>query len=219
MEERIRQLAIERGHDPNFVAKVIKGESAWNPAARLTTKKEDSGGLFQLNTKNGLGVEALKRGINPHDPTQWEQQAIFALDEAKKSWRPWTVARQLQGERVPGAASAASPQGLPRQSFTPAAQPSEGPRPAADQYRESPLNRPGFLAAVDPFVKLANERKEQQTQQALATAQQALANQPQPAPSPAPVAPLPPVDYSTLLMPRLRRGLLADQSLGLLGAP
>jgi hypothetical protein len=50
----------------------------------------------------GLGVEALKRGIDPGDPNQWQAQTDFALDQARKSWRPWTVARQLQGEATPG---------------------------------------------------------------------------------------------------------------------
>jgi len=70
MEARVRQLAAERGLDPNRWAKIVQGESSWNPSARLTTNREDSGGLFQLNTKNGVGVDALKAGIDPHDPAQ-----------------------------------------------------------------------------------------------------------------------------------------------------
>jgi soluble lytic murein transglycosylase-like protein len=213
IEAYIRAAAKARGLDPDFAVAVAKGESGLNPAARLTTKREDSGGVFQLNTKNGLGVEALRAGIDPHDPAQWQRQTDFALDQAKKSWRPWTVARQLQGERVPGAASAASPQGTP-QPATPQ------PDITVKKGPEQPINA-GILAAVDPFVQLANQRKEQQTQRDLAQtralAEQAL-NQPPPQ-APPPVTPVPPVDYATLLMPRIRRGLLADQGFGLLGAP
>ena len=99
MEARARQMAAERGLDPDFWAKVIEGESSWNPAARARTSREDSGGLLQLNTKKGVGVEALRAGINPHDPNQWEQQLAFGFDWAKKhGHRDWTVARKLKGE-------------------------------------------------------------------------------------------------------------------------
>src|SRR3954468_20164402 len=126
IEAYIRQAAVARGLDPDFAVKVAQGESRLNPSARLTTAKEDSKGIWQLNTKNGLGVEALKRGIDPGDPNQWQQQTDFALDQAKKSWRPWTVARQLQGEATPGrgskvadAAPARRPDGAPGPADTP----------------------------------------------------------------------------------------------------
>src|SRR4051812_4608454 len=109
IEAYIRQAAVARGLDPDFAVKVAKGESGLNPSARLNTAREDSKGIWQLNTKNGLGVEALRRGIDPGDPEQWRAQTDFALDQAKQSWRPWTVARNLMaGRETPAGASAAS---------------------------------------------------------------------------------------------------------------
>src|SRR4051794_5627045 len=205
MEARIRQLAAERGLDPERWAKNVQGESSWNPAARLTTKREDSGGLFQLNTKNGVGVEALKAGINPHDPNQWEQQAAFALDYAKKHGdRAWTAARNLDKRNPVAPSPTRRPDGAP------------GPRdptvaPAAPQQ--------GTLASIyEPFQKLATEQKEQQVQQQLATALAQVASQP-PSETPQPPPPAPaalPPDFAALMFPRIRRGLLGNDSYGLL---
>jgi uncharacterized protein (TIGR02594 family) len=68
----------------------------------------------------------------------------------------------------------------------------------------------------DPWAEMmADREKEQQAQQQ----QQQQAQVAPPPAAPAPVEPTPaapPVDYSALLMPRLRRGLLADQGYGLL---
>ena len=77
----------------------------------------------------------------------------------------------------------------------------------------------------DPWRQLADSLKEQQAaeqQQALQQQQQQAAVQaalpPQAPPPSAPAAPPPPpIDYASLLLPRLRRGLLADDSLGMLG--
>jgi hypothetical protein len=207
IEAYIRQAASARGLDPDFALRVAKGESGLNPSARLTTKREDSGGLFQLNTKNGLGVDALRRGINPHDPNQWQQQTDFALDQAKKSWRPWTVARNLMKD--PAAQTPPRrPDGAP------------GPRDAPS----APANpQQGTLASIyEPFQKLATEQKEQQVEQQLATAQAlaaAAADRPpveQAPPPPAPPAALP-ADFASLMFPRIRRGLLGGDGYGLLG--
>ena len=208
MEARIRQLATERGLDPNFVARVIQGESGWNPAARARTRKEDSGGLFQLNTKNGLGVEALKRGINPHDPRQWEQQAVFALDQVKKGgWRPWTVARKLMNDPS---------------LQTPPARPGSMSVAQNTPMEQATLPTGGMLSSIySPFEKLAAEQKEQQQQAQIQQLQQQASLPPAPVPQPAPEPAAPPADFAALLMPRIRRGLLSEpgSSLGLLGVP
>jgi hypothetical protein len=206
MEARIRQLAAERGLNPDRWAKIVGGESGWNPAARNTNAKEDSGGLLQLNTKNGVGVEALKAGINPHDPKQWEQQAIFGLDYAKKHGDHfWTVARKLDGKQAPAASPPRRPDGAP------------GPRDATPVLPADPGR--GLLASIyEPFQKLATEQKEQQAEQQLAAAVAQAANQP-PSPQPQPAPPAPaalPADFAALMLPRIRRGLLGDDSYGLL---
>ena len=207
MEARVRQLAAERGLSPDRWAKIVEGESGWRPNARLTTAKEDSGGLFQLNTKNGVGVDALRAGINPHDPTQWEQQAVFALDYAKKHGdRAWTVARNLDKRNSAAPQPPRRPDGAP------------GPRDAAPaQPAVDP--RQGLLASIyEPFQKLATEQKEQQVEQQLAAAVAQAASQP-PSPQPQPQQPAPvalPADFAALMLPRIRRGLLGDDSYGLL---
>ena len=201
IEAYIRRAAAARGLDPDFAVRVAKGESGLNPKARLNTAKEDSKGVWQLNTKNGLGVEALKRGIDPGNPETWREQTDFALDQAKQSWRPWTVARNLQAGR---------------------ATPTKAPAPSADPGLPNVTQLPttGLLGpAPDPFAAaLAEREKEQQAQQQLAQAvEQAKVAPPPPQPAPPePVPAAPPVDYSSLLMPRLRRGLLADTGYGLL---
>jgi hypothetical protein len=214
MEAYVREGARRRAMDPDFWAKVVEGESGWNPRARARTSREDSGGLLQLNTKNGLGVEALRRGINPHDPTQWKQQVDFGLDEGKKSHRPWTVARQLKGERTPGIPI--NP--VARGSSKPAVAPSTAALPNSPLPDVGPPPTP----PVDPYkliLDAAKERQDKQEKEQLVQAAAAAAPQPAP-PAPAPVAPPPPpVDYAGLLLPRIKRGLLADDySSGLLGA-
>ena len=205
MEAYLRAAAVARGLDPDFWAKVVEGESRWNPAARARTSKEDSGGLLQLNTKNGLGVEALKRGINPHDPEQWQQQIDFGLDEGKKSYKPWTVARQLKGEATPGIPTNPVARGATANTAAPAADTLTLPRTEVEKL---------ISQTTDPWADMLAEReKERQAQQ---QAQAPVAPPPQPPAPPVPVPAAPPVDYSALLMPRLRRGLLAEQGYGLL---
>ena len=209
MEARARQMAAERGLDPDFWAKVIAGESGWNPGARARTSREDSGGLLQLNTKKGVGVEALKAGIDPHDPTQWEKQLAFGFDWAKKhGHRDWTVARKLKGETVRNSAATQPPR---RPDGAP------GPQDAVPTLPADPGR--GLLASIyEPFEKLAKEQKEQQAEQQLAAAVAQAASQP-PSPQPQPQPPAPaalPADFAALMLPRIRRGLLGDDSYGLL---
>jgi len=91
--EYITNAAERRGIDPNVALRVIKGESSFNPAAKLVTPREASYGLTQLNIKNGLGVDALRKGIDPRDPSQWQQHVDFSLDQVKKGgWTPWSAA-------------------------------------------------------------------------------------------------------------------------------
>ena len=93
-----------------------------------------------------------------------------------------------------------------------------GPRDAAPaQPAVDP--RQGLLASIyEPFQKMAAEHKEQQAEQQLAAAVAQVASQPpSPQPQPPPQMPAaPPVDYAALMLPRIRRGLLGDDSYGLL---
>lgn len=221
IEAYIRQAATARGLDPDFAVKVAKGESGLSPTARLHTAKEDSKGIWQLNTKNGLGVEALKRGIDPGDPNQWQQQTDFALDQAKKSWRPWTVARNLMaGRQTPADASAAPASGTSNR------RPDGAPGPAETPTR--PANVDQGLLAYAPFKleEVVREKQQEQVhQQAVNQAQEQLAQAAQQPPmsEPAPLSMTPLTtgqepDFAALMLPRLRRGLLADPRGGLLDA-
>ena len=78
----------------------------------------------------------------------------------------------------------------------------------------------GILSAA--LIKVTADAAKEKEQQRMAQVAEATAPPPpQPAPAPAPMAPPPmPVDYAGLLLPRIKRGLLADDySSGLLGAP
>ena len=61
-------------------------------------------GDFQLNTKGGMGVDALKAGIDPSDPKQWQAADQFAIDRMKSGGiAPWTdpFARQWTASGKP----------------------------------------------------------------------------------------------------------------------
>ena len=222
MEARARQMAAERGLDPDFWAKVIEGESGWNPAARARTAREDSGGLLQLNTKRGVGVEALKAGINPHDPTQWEQTARLRVrlgEEARAPRLDGGAPAQGREARLAFPSTASRAVRSPRRPQAAAAQPTAAaPGPTSPLPDVAAPDR-GILSAA--LIKVTADAAKEKEQQRMAQVAEATAPPPpQPAPAPAPMAPPPmPVDYAGLLLPRIKRGLLADDySSGLLGA-
>ena len=89
------------------------------------------------------------------------------------------------------------------------------------EYPNSPKIDAGVLAFENPWAKLADERKEQQQQAQIQQLQQQVSAPPEPAPQPVPQPAAPPVDFAALMFPRIRRGLLSDDSeygMGLLGA-
>jgi hypothetical protein len=89
----IIQSAQARGIDPRVSLRVFQGESSFNPSAKLVTPREASYGVTQLNIKNGLGVDALRRGIDPRDPSQWKETIDFSHDQVKRGgWTPWSAA-------------------------------------------------------------------------------------------------------------------------------
>jgi len=89
----IIQSAQARGIDPRVSLRVFQGESSFNPNAKLVTPREASYGVTQLNIKNGLGVNALRAGIDPRDPNQWKETIDFSHDQVKRGgWTPWAAA-------------------------------------------------------------------------------------------------------------------------------
>lgn len=110
----VKQAAIERGIDPNVALRVVNQESGFNVAAKNLTDAEQSYGVMQLNTKGGLGVDAMKAGIDVRDPSTWRRQVDFGLDTVKRDgWRQWYGARDIGVSRWEGidrsAASTAAP--------------------------------------------------------------------------------------------------------------
>jgi len=106
IEDYIRQAARARGIDPDIAVRVARAEGGLKDPTRqsLVMKggvQEPSYGPFQLligggNTgfPAGMGNDALRAGIDPRDPNQWQRGVDFALDNAAKGgWSPWYGAK------------------------------------------------------------------------------------------------------------------------------
>jgi hypothetical protein len=96
----ITNYAKQIGVDPNLALGIANAEGlhAWsannpNAASRIDVQNGQpfSFGDFQLNTHPGaMGAQALKAGINPQDPNQWQAADRFALDQLKAGGAaPW----------------------------------------------------------------------------------------------------------------------------------
>ena len=114
-------------------AEGLRAWSAQNPNAGSyidrTAGVPWSFGDFQLNTRNGMGVDALKAGIDPRDPKQWQAADRFALDQMKSGGlSPW------KGDPTPPTGSRAAGRS-----------PARGSRCASDPRRRAastPVNPP-----------------------------------------------------------------------------
>ena len=119
----IQDYAKSIGLNPNLAlgiatAEGLKAWSASNPNAASTVDVQNgqpfSFGDFQLNTRNGMGVDAQRAGIDPRDPNQWQAADKFALDQMKSGGvGPWkgdpVAAAYLKSGAVPTAAAASTP--------------------------------------------------------------------------------------------------------------
>ena len=119
----IIDYAKKIGVDPNLALGIAgaEGLNAWsakNPNAAsgvdVTNGQPFSFGDFQLNTRNGLGTQALKAGIDPRDPAQWQAADKFALDQMKAGGvGPWkgdpVAAAYLKSGAVPEATGPMDP--------------------------------------------------------------------------------------------------------------
>jgi hypothetical protein len=98
-EQFIRDYAQKIGVNPDLAVGIANAEglrawSAQNPNAASYVDRTAgvpwSFGDFQLNTRNGMGVDALKAGVDPRDPNQWQAADRFALDQMKTGGvSPW----------------------------------------------------------------------------------------------------------------------------------
>lgn len=131
-EEKIRAWAQKYGVDPAKALGVAgaEGLNAWskdNPNAASGVDIDENGkpfsfGDFQLNVKNGLGVEALKAGIDPRDPAQRDAADEFAIKYmAENGLGPWRNDKYVKGLNGGGGAAGAT---AGTTSSTPVAEPS-----------------------------------------------------------------------------------------------
>ena len=111
----IRNYASQIGLNPNVALGVAGAEGlhAWGPNnpnagsyVDRTNGQPWSFGDFQLNTRNGMGVDAMRAGINPQDPTQWQAADRFALDRMKAGglgpWKGDQFARSWGNQPITG---------------------------------------------------------------------------------------------------------------------
>ena len=99
-EAFIRDYAAKVGVNPDLAVGIAKAEGMNSTGFRTPNQASTvdvSGGQpfsfgdFQLNTKGGLGVGALKAGIDPQDPKQWQAADQYAIDQMKSGGiAPWT---------------------------------------------------------------------------------------------------------------------------------
>jgi hypothetical protein len=121
-EQFIRDYAQKIGVNPDLAVGIANAEglrawSAKNPNAGSYVDRTNgvpwSFGDFQLNTRNGMGVDALKAGIDPRDPKQWQAADRFAIDQMKAGgispWKGDKFAVAWGDRPVMGAGTAAAP--------------------------------------------------------------------------------------------------------------
>jgi D-alanyl-D-alanine carboxypeptidase len=123
-EQFIRDYAAKVGVNPDVAVGVARAEglNAWSPSNPNAGSYVDrSGGQpfsfgdFQLNVRNGLGTQALKAGIDPRDPNQWQAADQYAIDQMKAGglgpWKGDKFAANYKGP-VLGTSLATTPPGV-----------------------------------------------------------------------------------------------------------
>lgn len=145
------------------------------------------------------------------------QRAVAEYGFQKEGFAPWEATKHLVGQEANYSPTAHV--STPAKAAADKVAPVEGPLPNSPLPESATVEQlRGILTQDDPFAKLAEERaaEERTAQQVAAAAAAARQQQPVPQPPPAPVMPpiAPPVDYSALLLPRLKRGLLAESGYG-----
>ena len=123
-EQFIRDYAAKVGVNPDVAVGVANAEGlrAWSPSNPNAGSYVDrSGGQpfsfgdFQLNVRNGLGTQALKAGIDPRDPNQWQAADQYAIDQMKAGGLgPWKGDKFAANYRGPvlGTSLATTPPGV-----------------------------------------------------------------------------------------------------------
>lgn len=148
IEGYIRRAAAQRGIDPDTAITVVNAEGGTRDPVRQSDvvyrgRREQSYGPLQLNIEGGVGAAALKAGIDPRDPGQWQRAVDFGLDEvARAGWGQWHgAARVGVGNRQGiGQAPATAPDATPDQpTRPPSALPKPTPGPGWGTYTAETL--------------------------------------------------------------------------------
>ena len=112
-EAFIRDYAAKIGLNPEVALGIARAEGmnavGFRTPNQASTVDVSGGqpfsfGDFQLNTRGGMGADALKAGIDPADAAQWQKADMFALDRMKSGGiAPWTdpFARQWTASGKP----------------------------------------------------------------------------------------------------------------------
>jgi hypothetical protein len=101
--DRLRQIAIEEGVDPEVALAVVRSEGGFSdPYQRSLAPGEYSLGPLQLNMRRGVGANALAAGIDASK--DWEAAYRYGLQHAKKTgWLgDWMGARKIGLENWAG---------------------------------------------------------------------------------------------------------------------
>ena len=150
----------------------VERRESLTPPRRSTSQNGQpfSFGDFQLNVRNGMGNQALAKGIDPRDPNQWQSADRFAMDQMKAGglspWKGDADVRRLA--KRPGAG--------PDRSLDPGSR----RRLAADPWRDRASRDSRTSAAHDRQRARRHRRASvgQEFHQERASARQGLARRP-----------------------------------------
>lgn len=124
----IRQAAIKRNIDPDVALRVAASEGlnadpneAWQSNYVKNGQRERSYGPYQLYIDGGLGNEFMRStGLDPRDPSTWQQQVDYALDHARNNgWGAWYGAANVGIGNMDGISGVTSGQGALSQGAYP----------------------------------------------------------------------------------------------------
>jgi hypothetical protein len=156
LADRIRQIAAERGFNPDVVLRVVRSEGGLSnpyqhglgpaPKSQLASfgPTENSYGPLQLyisGTGAGLGDRAVKAGFDPRK--DWEGGFRYALDEVRnRGWGQW------YGAKKAGITGFEGVDGRPA-NYSTAAMASSSPTAATNAVAAAPI------AATDPTAMMS----------------------------------------------------------------
>lgn len=153
-------------YDPTLTQNIAGTEgnnaTGWKSPNLASTSDVDANGKpfsfadYQLNVRNGLGVDARKAGIDPADPNQWQQANKFAIDyQADHGYAPWKGDQAMQAYQAAKSAPSSPAMAMGKMLVAGPGAPSPAP---SNGLPVSPGAIGQFLANpnLDPSVKAAS---------------------------------------------------------------